>query len=349
MVTVRIDIGQLSSLPGEIGQENIQPIQHLSDAMPWCSSYRVLLARGHSNEESYLQSKYLRLAATYSGDKETLFQFMTQEELPEHIKVEQKSIEPVKITADIPKEEVASVHKAVEETSSDLPAVVVEMEFSSENDLVKESIEPPEQLETVESTQEIPDQISKTQELAEKADEVKERSTAGDAKKIDFDTIVTYDPIIELEPLERPIIKKEEIDFDYVAYDPQLELAKLITEKEQEEEHNFLFWLNNIEDSAPKPKRHAKSPDHVQDLLDQFLATKRQRPIQNREFYKAETKAQESDIDNMEVISETLLGLYIKQGHYTKAIEGYKKLSLQNPEKSAYFAALIKDLQHKQS
>ena len=349
MVTERIDIARLSSQPGKIGQENIQPIQHLSDKMPWCSSYRVLLARGHSNEESYLQSKYLRLAATYSGDKEILFQFMTQEEMPEHTKLEQKSIESVKTTADRPKEEVASVPKAVEEISSDLPAVLVEKEFSSENELVKESIEPPEQLETVGITEEIREQIAKTEELAEKTDEVKETSTVGDANKIDFDTIVTYDPIKELEPLERPIIKKEEVDFDYVAYDPQLELTKLITEKEQEEEHNFLFWLNNIEDSAPKPKRHTKSPDHVQNLLDQFLATKRKRPIQNREFYKAETKAQESDIDNMEVISETLIGLYVKQGYYIKAIEGYKKLSLQNPEKSAYFAALIKELQHKQS
>ena len=83
-------------------------------------------------------------------------------------------------------------------------------------------------------------------------------------------------------------------------------------------------------------------------MLDQFLATKRSRPIQNREFYKAESKAEESEIDNMDVVSETLLELYVKQGHKAKAIKGYKKLSLQNPEKSAYFAARIKEIEHKE-
>jgi len=33
-----------------------------------------------------------------------------------------------------------------------------------------------------------------------------------------------------------------------------------------------------------------------------------------------------------------------KQGHIDKAIEMYEKLSLINPEKSAYFAALIEKL-----
>jgi len=343
LVTEGIDIARFGSQPSSIAQEDIQVLQRLSDKMPWCASYRVLLARGHSNEESYQQSKYLRLAATYSGDKEELFQFMTAEESSEYTLSNQKStksIEPVKITSDIPTEEVASVQKSEEVTRSDTSVRSREEEVQVENESVIHSSETAEQEEKEET-------IKTTEDAAGKA--AQNQETVKEDGKIDFDTIVTYDPIKELEPLERPIVKKEEVDFDYVAYDPQLELAKLITEKEQEEEHNFLFWLNNIEDSAPKPKRNAKSPDHVQDLLDQFLATKRKRPIQNREFYKAETKAQESDIDNMEVVSETLLALYVKQGHISKAIEGYGKLSLQNPEKSAYFAALIKELQHKQS
>ena len=43
-------------------------------------------------------------------------------------------------------------------------------------------------------------------------------------------------------------------------------------------------------------------------------------------------------------ISETLAKLMEQQGHVLKAIEMYEKLSLINPEKSTYFAALIKKL-----
>ena len=44
-------------------------------------------------------------------------------------------------------------------------------------------------------------------------------------------------------------------------------------------------------------------------------------------------------------VSETLARLLEAQGHQEDAIEMYKKLSLTNPEKSAYFAALIEKLQ----
>ena len=141
MVTERIEIARLGSHPTHIGQEDIRLLQHLSDDMPWCSSYRVLLARGHSNEESYLQSKYLRLAATYSGDKAILFQLMTQEEFPGHIKSEQNRTEPVKTKVNIPIEEVLSEQESLEEISSDLPAVLVEKEFPIENESVKDTSE----------------------------------------------------------------------------------------------------------------------------------------------------------------------------------------------------------------
>ncbi len=44
------------------------------------------------------------------------------------------------------------------------------------------------------------------------------------------------------------------------------------------------------------------------------------------------------------LVTETLAELYVKQEKIDKAIELYKKLSLLNPEKQAYFASRIKDL-----
>jgi tetratricopeptide (TPR) repeat protein len=45
-----------------------------------------------------------------------------------------------------------------------------------------------------------------------------------------------------------------------------------------------------------------------------------------------------------EIVSESLAGIYIKQGLIEEAIEMYKKLSLINPKKSAYFAEIIENL-----
>jgi len=48
--------------------------------------------------------------------------------------------------------------------------------------------------------------------------------------------------------------------------------------------------------------------------------------------------------------SESLADIYIKQGRYDQAIEMYRKLSLRNPKKNAYFARRIEEvLKEKQS
>jgi hypothetical protein len=60
---------------------------------------------------------------------------------------------------------------------------------------------------------------------------------------------------------------------------------------------------------------------------------------------KVEQMAEHS-IDEGEVITETMAEVWIKQGNREKAIETYNKLSLLNPDKSAYFASLAEQLKN---
>ena len=59
---------------------------------------------------------------------------------------------------------------------------------------------------------------------------------------------------------------------------------------------------------------------------------------------KPRLKAGVSEPLSFGMVTETLAKIMIKQGHTDKAIQIYKDLSLQNPEKSAYFDAQIKNL-----
>ncbi len=50
--------------------------------------------------------------------------------------------------------------------------------------------------------------------------------------------------------------------------------------------------------------------------------------------------------DGFDLVSETLAGIYVEQGYPERAIEIYNALSLQSPEKSAYFASLVEKLKN---
>jgi len=81
-------------------------------------------------------------------------------------------------------------------------------------------------------------------------------------------------------------------------------------------------------------------------IIEQFIQQEpRITPMKayNNPVNMARKSVQESD----ELITETLAAIYAQQGNFEKAISFYEKLSLKIPEKSAYFAALIKDLKNK--
>lgn len=80
-------------------------------------------------------------------------------------------------------------------------------------------------------------------------------------------------------------------------------------------------------------------------LIDRFIQEQTPASPQKAAFFTPQQAAKRSLDDKAGMVTETLARVYAKQGNLPKAIEAYKRLALKYPEKSAYFAALQKELE----
>ena len=98
------------------------------------------------------------------------------------------------------------------------------------------------------------------------------------------------------------------------------------------------------ETEEPKPKKLSRK-----ELIDKFILENPSISRPKAEFYNPISVAQNSIIDQENIVSETLAKIYEKQGYLDKAISIYEKLGLKYPKKSSYFAAQIERLQESQT
>ena len=91
----------------------------------------------------------------------------------------------------------------------------------------------------------------------------------------------------------------------------------------------------------PKPKLPADQ------LIDKFITEEPRITPSKSTFYSPVNMARKSVMETEDLVTETLAGIFARQGNFQKAIQYYEKLSLKFPEKSRYFAALIEELNKK--
>lgn len=112
--------------------------------------------------------------------------------------------------------------------------------------------------------------------------------------------------------------------------------------------NDFFSWLSHPSRQEMKVLADSEESDQrkkqARDLINRFIATNPQVQRPKAEFFTPQSESRKSEEMPDDLVTETLAGIYHKQGNYSKAIKIYEALMLKMPEKSAYFASLIQKI-----
>ncbi|WP_430813312.1 tetratricopeptide repeat protein [Carboxylicivirga sp. RSCT41] len=224
---------------------------------------------------------------------------------------------------------------------------VPSVEEKNEVEPVQETIEEQQVEKRAESKSSSVGITTKVSSIADyfQADDVYETVDGG---QIDFS--VMSDDKTEKEEASSMVMPS--VDFlgyessEFVGY----ELKESIDPDEKKDEsHSFSDWLTMLR-HAPVQSEEKPVKKKSQQIIDNFLQIEspKIKPTPNKQESKAKANSafdEDSDSNSDDLMSETLADIYIKQKHYDKAIGIYEKLGLKYPEKNAYFARRISDLE----
>ncbi len=225
-------------------------------------------------------------------------------------------------------EEVPGIEKVV---APDTEAPVIESVVAPEAELPEtESVVSPEA-----EVNEIKSVVSQDTEFPEI-----ESVVSQDTEFPEIESVVSQDT--EFPEIEAVVSLDVEVPEIEKAAAPDTEMPVTDTQMEQEPAGEELLEL--VPDNEP-PVSGPEQTLTPQDLIDRFIQTS---PTLERiplaENHPVHDLSEPDMEEEGNFITETLAKIYINQGYYTRAINIYEKLSLQFPEKSAYFAGRIEKI-----
>lgn len=155
-----------------------------------------------------------------------------------------------------------------------------------------------------------------------------------------------------LETEREALVGHETIERNYSLVSGILDREKEIAEQESELKFEPLHTVDYFASQGIKNITETAANDKLGKQLRSFtewlkimkrLPAEETVEINETDEKKIQAEAEDSN-EAKDVVTEAMAEVLVKQGKTHKATEIYRKLSLQHPEKSPYFAALIEQL-----
>jgi len=339
-----------------MSDNNISVIEQYLGKYPWFSEGYLDLYKAMCSLEGDVGLTYLNKAASHVWSRSKLYEIykeslieqadadseIVEVEIPAAV-VETPAVE-VEIEAPVVVAEILAVEVEAPTVEVEIPAVVVETPV-----VVVET--PVVEVETPAVVAEIPEVVVEAPADVVEAPVAEERVEPESEKPA------------ETKP-ERVAVKIEERAAKPTKTPTYREYELIQLDEDEDQGRDIVFEDNSFVITENKPKFVLAGGDYFTkkdfemielDLtqpLDHFIAEKPTllrsaiigkgtKPVVINDTESAES------LDDEAFYTETLASIYIEQGFYKRALDVYAKLILLFPEKSSYFATLVKEIKNK--
>ena len=371
------DIASYFANPDSIPEKAVADLGSLSEKHPYCNSLHLLYLKGLALHQGIDFEEVLQRSSAHALDREHLYYLITGEEIDDGrqetedrslVTEETVSSDNMVETEEIEEEpEVSTEELAAEKTEEGITKSTeteeIEEEIEAESDFAKASSDMENEEKTEEGiTEESDDEVEVLDKEVEEdalfeleTDIITEAATI--AYELETEEIIqeelgeeALEDNIEFVVEETEDGGQETEEQDYAETSPDEESDHIEASSIEEidyENLSFIQWLK-LKQGRPideEEEVYFDSDEEDEDLVDKFI---REEPSITRpkkiEFYDPVKNAQESLVENTNIVSETLAEVHIQQKNFGKAIETYEQLMLLYPEKKAIFATRIEEI-----
>ena len=333
--------------PRTLGEGTIAELQDLLREYPYCQTAQILLTYNLFRQNNPAYQAQLKKAVAYAGDRKKLKELLeVKKEQPlavSHLVSAEAQAEPdQQVIGNMPMPIVSGLEPALPATAEPSPAVPVpEPSPAIPVSLTEPVILPGTSIPPLQASAEEPHQENYIEDSVISSEELALASPQAPTPEV-----AAEGPVLPQSPVGKPFhTSLEKMTQDELLAIVRKRLAEINNEnKGTELKQEKSIQPGDEGNGAPVLRKVAEPGRSKDELIEKFIREEPQISRPKREFFNPTASSQKSNLDEEDIVSETLALLYAKQGNLQKAIHIYEKLSLRFSEKSRYFAARIENL-----